>query len=54
MSYCFVDVGDLFMINDETLSQRPAVTEEAIKALATVRKSMEAAREEFKNFKWKF
>ncbi|KAA0045646.1 hypothetical protein E5676_scaffold280G00200 [Cucumis melo var. makuwa] len=28
-------------------------TEEAIEALATVRKSMEAAREEFKNFKWK-
>ncbi|KAA0059014.1 hypothetical protein E6C27_scaffold233G00340 [Cucumis melo var. makuwa] len=36
-----------------TLESTPTITEEAIEALATVRKSMEAAREEFKNFKWK-
>ena len=36
-----------------TLESTPAITEEAIEALATVRQSMEAAREEFKNFKWR-
>ncbi|TYK19639.1 hypothetical protein E5676_scaffold242G00260 [Cucumis melo var. makuwa] len=34
-----------------TLESTPAIIEEAIEALATVRQSMEAAREEFKNFK---
>ncbi|TYJ98326.1 hypothetical protein E5676_scaffold232G00500 [Cucumis melo var. makuwa] len=34
-----------------TLESTPAITEEAIKALATVHKNMEAASEEFKNFK---
>ncbi|KAA0043323.1 hypothetical protein E6C27_scaffold110G002340 [Cucumis melo var. makuwa] len=36
-----------------TLESTHAITEEAIEALATVRQSMEAAREEFKNFKWR-
>ncbi|KAA0053733.1 hypothetical protein E6C27_scaffold135G001100 [Cucumis melo var. makuwa] len=36
-----------------TLESTPAITEEAMEALATVRQSMEAAREEFKNFKWR-
>ncbi|KAA0054203.1 hypothetical protein E6C27_scaffold131G001400 [Cucumis melo var. makuwa] len=36
-----------------TLESTPAITEEAIEALATIRQSMEAAREEFKNFKWR-
>ena len=36
-----------------TLESTPAITEEAIEAPSTVCKSMEAAREEFKNFKWK-
>ncbi|TYK16276.1 hypothetical protein E5676_scaffold21G00450 [Cucumis melo var. makuwa] len=36
-----------------TLESTPAITEEAIEALATVRQSMEAVREEFKNFKWR-
>ncbi|KAA0046555.1 hypothetical protein E5676_scaffold403G00180 [Cucumis melo var. makuwa] len=36
-----------------TLESTPAITEEAIEALATVCQSMEAAREEFKNFKWR-
>ncbi|KAA0050591.1 hypothetical protein E5676_scaffold1737G001500 [Cucumis melo var. makuwa] len=36
-----------------TLESTHAITEKAIEALAMVRKSMEAAREEFKNFKWK-
>ncbi|KAA0048242.1 hypothetical protein E5676_scaffold265G001590 [Cucumis melo var. makuwa] len=36
-----------------TLEITPTITEEAIKALATVRRSMEVAQEEFKNFKWK-
>ncbi|KAA0060431.1 hypothetical protein E5676_scaffold119G00140 [Cucumis melo var. makuwa] len=36
-----------------TLEGTPAITEEVIEALAMVRRSMEAAREEFKNFKWK-
>ncbi|KAA0035658.1 hypothetical protein E5676_scaffold455G00890 [Cucumis melo var. makuwa] len=36
-----------------TLESSPTITEEAIEALATVHKSMKAAREEFKNFKWK-
>ncbi|KAA0043271.1 hypothetical protein E5676_scaffold129G00430 [Cucumis melo var. makuwa] len=35
------------------LKSTPAITEETIKAQATVRKSMEAILEEFKNFKWK-
>ena len=34
-----------------TLESTPTITEEAIEALSTVRKSMEAVREEFKNFK---
>ncbi|KAA0043403.1 hypothetical protein E6C27_scaffold1639G00020 [Cucumis melo var. makuwa] len=36
-----------------TLEGTSAITEEAIEALATVCRSMEAAREEFKNLKWK-
>ncbi|KAA0034815.1 hypothetical protein E6C27_scaffold213G00490 [Cucumis melo var. makuwa] len=36
-----------------TLESTPAITEEAIEALTTVCQSMEAAREEFKNFKWR-
>ena len=36
-----------------TLESTPAITEEAIEALSTVCESMEAAREEFKNFEWK-
>ncbi|KAA0033006.1 hypothetical protein E5676_scaffold121G00130 [Cucumis melo var. makuwa] len=36
-----------------TLESTYAITEEAIEALCTVHKSMEVAREEFKNFKWK-
>ena len=36
-----------------TLESKPTITEEVIEALSTVRKSMEAAREEFKNFEWK-
>ncbi|KAA0041759.1 hypothetical protein E5676_scaffold95G00350 [Cucumis melo var. makuwa] len=36
-----------------TLESTPAITEEAVEALATVCGSMEATREEFKNFKWK-
>ncbi|KAA0052363.1 hypothetical protein E6C27_scaffold207G002060 [Cucumis melo var. makuwa] len=36
-----------------TLESTPAIIEEAIEALATVRQSMEAAGEEFKNFKWR-
>ncbi|TYK06200.1 hypothetical protein E5676_scaffold287G00580 [Cucumis melo var. makuwa] len=36
-----------------TLESTPAITEEAIEALASVYQSMEAAREEFKNFKWR-
>ncbi|KAA0040874.1 hypothetical protein E6C27_scaffold345G00270 [Cucumis melo var. makuwa] len=36
-----------------TLESTPSITEEAIEILATVCRSMEAAREEFKNFKWK-
>ena len=47
-----LEVGKL---QDEvnTLEGTPAITEEAIEALAMVRRSMEATREEFKNFKWK-
>ncbi|KAA0052187.1 hypothetical protein E5676_scaffold3341G00080 [Cucumis melo var. makuwa] len=37
----------------DTFESTLAIIEEAIEALATIRKSMEAAREEFKNFKWK-
>nr|ADN34118.1 hypothetical protein [Cucumis melo subsp. melo] len=46
---------EVFMLQDEvnTLESTPAITKEAIKALATVRQSMEVAREEFKNFKWR-
>ncbi|KAA0057699.1 hypothetical protein E5676_scaffold970G00390 [Cucumis melo var. makuwa] len=46
---------EIAKLQDEvnTLENTPAITEEAIEALATVRKSMEATREEFKNFKWK-
>ncbi|KAA0048377.1 retrotransposon protein [Cucumis melo var. makuwa] len=42
-------------LHDEvnTLESTPAITEEAIEALATVHQSMEATREEFKNFKWR-
>ncbi|TYK02510.1 putative mitochondrial protein [Cucumis melo var. makuwa] len=36
-----------------TLESTSTISEEAIKALAMVLRSMEAAREEFKNFKWK-
>ncbi|TYK03767.1 hypothetical protein E5676_scaffold863G001500 [Cucumis melo var. makuwa] len=36
-----------------TLESTPAIIEEAIEALATIRQSMEATREEFKNFKWR-
>ncbi|KAA0055892.1 hypothetical protein E6C27_scaffold438G00100 [Cucumis melo var. makuwa] len=36
-----------------TLESTPTITEEAIEALASVYQSMEAAREEFKNFKWR-
>ncbi|KAA0066958.1 hypothetical protein E5676_scaffold32590G00010 [Cucumis melo var. makuwa] len=46
---------EIAKLQDEvnTLESTPTITEEAIEALATVRKSMEAAREEFKNFKRK-
>ncbi|KAA0054406.1 hypothetical protein E5676_scaffold2750G00310 [Cucumis melo var. makuwa] len=42
-------------LHDEvnTLESTPPITEEAIEVLARVRKSMEVAHEEFKNFKWK-
>ncbi|KAA0050333.1 hypothetical protein E6C27_scaffold88G00590 [Cucumis melo var. makuwa] len=42
-------------LHDEvnTLESTLAITEEAIEPLATVRQSMEDAREEFKNFKWR-
>ncbi|TYK25805.1 hypothetical protein E5676_scaffold436G00070 [Cucumis melo var. makuwa] len=42
-------------LHDEvnTLESTIAITKEAIEVLTTVHKSMEAAREEFKNFKWK-
>ncbi|KAA0053593.1 hypothetical protein E6C27_scaffold190G001650 [Cucumis melo var. makuwa] len=36
-----------------TIESTPAITEEAIEAVATVHKSMETAHEEFKDFKWK-
>ncbi|KAA0054388.1 hypothetical protein E5676_scaffold2750G00050 [Cucumis melo var. makuwa] len=46
---------EVVKLQDEvnTLEGTPAITEEVIEALATVCKSMEATREEFKNFKWK-
>ena len=46
---------EIAKLQDEvnTLESTPAITEEAIEALTMVRKSMEAAKEEFKNFKWK-
>ena len=45
----------IFKLQDKvnTIESTPAITEEAIEALATVCKSMKAAREEFKNIKWK-
>ncbi|KAA0036722.1 hypothetical protein E6C27_scaffold1244G00060 [Cucumis melo var. makuwa] len=46
---------EIAKLQDEvnTLESTPAITKEAIEALTMVRKSMEAAKEEFKNFKWK-
>ncbi|TYK07345.1 hypothetical protein E5676_scaffold202G00610 [Cucumis melo var. makuwa] len=46
---------EIAKLQDEvnTLESTPAITEEAMEALTMVRKSMEAAKEEFKNFKWK-
>ncbi|KAA0059654.1 putative mitochondrial protein [Cucumis melo var. makuwa] len=46
---------EIAKLQDEvnTLESTPAITEEAIEALVMVRRSMEAAQEEFKNFKWK-
>ncbi|KAA0049834.1 hypothetical protein E5676_scaffold118G00380 [Cucumis melo var. makuwa] len=46
---------EVAQLQDEvnTLEGTPSITEEVIEALATIHRSMEAAREEFKNFKWK-
>ncbi|TYJ98307.1 hypothetical protein E5676_scaffold232G00230 [Cucumis melo var. makuwa] len=46
---------EVVKLQDEvnTFEGTPVITEEAIEALATVCRSMEAAREEFKNLKWK-